>query len=104
MSQYWTVSRLRYNFMGGVFIGWGCFWLWSDMSCAIAVCEQVGRRGGRWSENGGNLGKIRVRIPRRESNYPRKGAEILGFLLLALDRFPNYSPIHNGPWPPTMQP
>ena len=49
------------------------------MSCAIAVCRSMAAGGGRGSENGRNLGKIGVRIPRRESNYPPKAAEILTF-------------------------
>ena len=104
MSQYWTV-------LGCVIILWGVFLLDGGVSDYGLICHvpllyvlEWRQGGGRVSENGGNPGKKRVRIPRRESKYPLKGAEILGFLLLALDRFPNYSPIHNGPWPPTMQP
>ena len=52
------------------------------MSCAIAVCVGVVVGGGRGSKSGGNLGKTGVRIPRRESNYPPKAAEILTGLLL----------------------
>ena len=57
------------------------------MSCAIAVCRSMAAGGVGGQKNGRNLGKIGVRIPRRESNYPLKAAEILTFGQSTLDPY-----------------